>query len=88
MALESALVVDVNMIEPFGSGLYWLVVYSEVSVVSLDAGCNGHFVLSSMLTFAVVILCAIGSNTMAVSLLVLPNSFGSGAGHESLDMGF
>ena len=42
--------------------------------------------LSSILSFAVVILCATGSNTMAVPLLVLPNGLGSGVGIESLDM--
>lgn len=42
--------------------------------------------LSSMLTFAVVILCATGSNTMALPLLVLPSGFGSRGGTESLDI--
>lgn len=43
-------------------------------------------VLSSVLTFAVVILCATGSNTMALPLLVLLTGFGSGPGVESLDI--
>lgn len=43
-------------------------------------------VLSSLLTFAVVILCATGSNTMALPLLVLPSGFGSEAGVELWDM--
>ena len=44
-------------------------------------------VLSSLLTFSVVILCATGSKTIALPLLVLPNGFGSKGGIESLDMG-
>ena len=42
--------------------------------------------LSSLLTFAVVILWATGSNTMALPLLVLPSGFGSGVGTASLDI--
>ena len=37
-------------------------------------------ILSSRLTFSVVILCATGSKTIALPLLVLPNDLGSGAG--------
>ena len=40
-------------------------------------------ILSNLLTFAVVILCATGSKTMAVPLLVLPSGLGSGGGTES-----
>ena len=46
-------------------------------------GWHAH-VLSSLLTLAVVILCATGSNTMALPLFVLPNGFGSGGDLESL----
>ena len=55
--------------------------------VSGDSRRVYSLVLSSLLTFSVVILCATGSKTMALPLLVLPSDFGSKGGIESLDMG-
>lgn len=82
---EFSLFIHLEMVEPFGRCLYRFAVWRK-SAVYLTFQREWALVLSSVLTFAIIILCATGSKTMAMRLLLLSSGLGLGAGEDSLDI--